>query len=104
MAINATTRTASGFSAIDDVNSPDGGKKLDNQESFLFAEVMKYLYLIFAPGELLYIKIPINFPSIYLWFCANILFSDDDWQVDANGNNKYVYNTEAHPVKVAKTA
>lgn len=52
MAINATTRTSSGFSAIGDVNSPDGGEKLDNQESFLFAEVMKYLYLIFAPGKL----------------------------------------------------
>lgn len=54
MAINATTRTSSGFSAINNVNVPGGGKKLDNQESFLFAEVMKYLYLIFAPGKLQY--------------------------------------------------
>lgn len=51
VAINATTRTASGFSAIEDVNTPGGGKKLDNQESFLFAEVMKYCYLAFAPGK-----------------------------------------------------
>ena len=47
-AINASTRAASGFSAISDVNTPGGGDKLDNQESFLFAEVMKYSYLIFA--------------------------------------------------------
>jgi len=47
-AINATTRTESGFSSISDVNAPGGGEKLDKQESFLFAEVLKYSYLIFA--------------------------------------------------------
>lgn len=51
VAINATTRTSSGFAGITDVNTPGGGSKYDNQESFLFAEVMKYSYLIHAPGK-----------------------------------------------------
>ncbi|WEW54850.1 Mannosyl-oligosaccharide alpha-1,2-mannosidase 1B [Emydomyces testavorans] len=50
-AINATTRTNTGFTAITDVNAPGGGGKIDRQESFLFAEVMKYSYLIHAPGR-----------------------------------------------------
>ncbi|KAF1813171.1 hypothetical protein P152DRAFT_506845 [Eremomyces bilateralis CBS 781.70] len=73
VAINATTRTASGFSSISDVDVPGGGKKLDMQESFLFAEVFKYAYLIFA--------------------------EDDEWQVPKNGKNTWVFNTEAHPLR-----
>lgn len=38
-------RTDSGFSAIKNVNAADGGGKMDVQESFVFAEVMKYVYL-----------------------------------------------------------
>ena len=49
MAINASTRTDSGFSLISDVNAAGGGEKLNLQESFLFAEVLKYSYLIQAP-------------------------------------------------------
>ena len=49
VAINATARTPSGYSSFNDVNTPGGGEKDDNQESFLFAEVMKYAYLIHAP-------------------------------------------------------
>ncbi|KAH8808493.1 glycoside hydrolase [Xylogone sp. PMI_703] len=75
VAINATTRTGSGFSEIKDVNVAGGGGFFDNQDSFLFAEVMKYSYLIHAP--------------------------DNIWQVNHNGQNQYVFNTEAHPVKVA---
>lgn len=44
-AINRYCRTDTGFSAIKDVNKPDGGGKNDVQESFVFAEVMKYVYL-----------------------------------------------------------
>ena len=44
-AINRYCRTDSGFSAIIDVNAEDGGGKADVQESFVFAEVMKYVYL-----------------------------------------------------------
>ncbi|KAB8349692.1 hypothetical protein FH972_023708 [Carpinus fangiana] len=74
VAINATTRTASGFSAITDVNAPGGGKKTDNQESFLFAEVLKYCYLIQA--------------------------EDSVWDANYKGSNQWVYSTEAHPFKV----
>ena len=48
-AINASAYTPSGYSSFLDVNAPGGGEKDDNQESFLFAEVMKYAYLIHAP-------------------------------------------------------
>lgn len=40
-----------GFSAIDDVTKKDGGRFRNEQESFLFAEVFKYSYLVFAAGE-----------------------------------------------------
>ncbi|KAF2094197.1 putative 1,2-alpha-mannosidase [Rhizodiscina lignyota] len=73
-AINATTRTNSGFSDVSNVNTPGGGQKGDLQESFLFAEVMKYSYLIFA--------------------------EDAEYQVDFHGENQFVFNTEAHPLKV----
>jgi mannosyl-oligosaccharide alpha-1,2-mannosidase len=43
-AINATTRVRSGFSEITDVNAPNGGSFTNFQDSFLFAEVMKYRY------------------------------------------------------------
>ncbi|KAL1953346.1 hypothetical protein VTO42DRAFT_3000 [Malbranchea cinnamomea] len=74
VAINATTRTGSGFTAIYNVNDPDGGRKANNQESFLFAEVLKYAYMIHVP--------------------------DGDWNVATDGRNKWVYNTEAHPIRV----
>nr|POF00962.1 mannosyl-oligosaccharide alpha-1,2-mannosidase [Quercus suber] len=40
-------RTPTGYSSISDVNAPHGGNKTDVQESFVFAEVFKYMYLIF---------------------------------------------------------
>jgi mannosyl-oligosaccharide alpha-1,2-mannosidase len=78
-AINATARIGAGFTQIKDVNAPGGGGPLDdNQESFLFAEVMKYAYMIFA--------------------------KDGPWQVNFGGEGdaeRFVFNTEAHPFKVA---
>lgn len=50
MAINATCRTDSGFAAVSNVNAQNGGFKYDNQESFFFAEVMKYSYLAHSEG------------------------------------------------------
>ncbi|CAF9905603.1 MAG: hypothetical protein GOMPHAMPRED_003282 [Gomphillus americanus] len=47
VAINSTTRTPTGFSEISNVTDPTGGDKLDVQDSFFLAEVLKYLYLIF---------------------------------------------------------
>lgn len=49
VAINATTRVGSGFSSISDVTVPGGGSFSNEQESFFFAEVLKYVYLIHAP-------------------------------------------------------
>ncbi|KAF2210194.1 glycoside hydrolase family 47 protein [Cercospora zeae-maydis SCOH1-5] len=77
LAINETCRVGSGFSSISDVNAPGGGSFDDFQESFWFAEVLKYSYLIHAP--------------------------DAEYQVNHEGKNEYVFNTEAHPVKVAGT-
>ncbi|GIZ38550.1 hypothetical protein CKM354_000196600 [Cercospora kikuchii] len=77
VAINETCRVGSGFSSISDVNAPGGGSFDNFQESFWFAEVLKYSYLIHAP--------------------------DAEYQVNHEGKNEYVFNTEAHPVKVAGT-
>ena len=52
MGINATCRTDSGFAAVTNVNAANGGSKDNNQESFLFAEVLKYSYLTHAEGKL----------------------------------------------------
>jgi len=74
VAINATTRVGSGYSSISDVNVVGGGEFTNFQESFWFAEVLKYSYMIHA--------------------------EDAEWQVAKDGVNKFVFNTEAHPVKV----
>ena len=73
-AINATTRVGSGYSQINNVNVAGGDGFTNVQESFLFAEVMKYAYLIQA--------------------------ADGPWQVNYQGQNQFVFNTEAHPLKV----
>ncbi|GAB7351586.1 hypothetical protein MBLNU459_g2208t1 [Dothideomycetes sp. NU459] len=79
-AINRFCRTDSGFSAISDVNLENGGSKTDVQESFVFAEVMKYVFLIHLEDE--------NAPYHV--------------QDDRTGNkNTWVFNTEAHPLRVA---
>ncbi|KAH7382260.1 mannosyl-oligosaccharide alpha-1,2-mannosidase-like protein [Pyrenochaeta sp. MPI-SDFR-AT-0127] len=77
VAVNATTRVGSGYSAISNVNVAGGGSFTDFQESFWFAEVLKYSYLIHAP--------------------------EAEWQVGRDGKNAWVFNTEAHPVKVFGT-
>lgn len=77
MAINETCRTESGFAALTNVNAENGGSQEDNQESFLFAEVLKYSYL--AHSE------------------------EAPWQVQKGDKNKFVLNTEAHPVRVSHT-
>lgn len=66
VAINKTCRVGSGYSTIKNVNQPDGGGFADFQESFWFAEVLKYSYLIHAPVCRL---LPTPFP-----FFSRILF------------------------------
>lgn len=74
LAINSTCRVGSGFSQINNVNVAGGGGAANNQESFFFAELMKYLYLIQS--------------------------RDGEWQVNYQGKQDFVFNTEAHPFKV----
>ncbi|CAN8098067.1 unnamed protein product [Discula destructiva] len=74
LAINSTCRVGSGYSSINDVNQVGGGGFSNFQESFWFAEVLKYSYLIHA--------------------------EDAAYQVKADDTNEFVFNTEAHPVRV----
>lgn len=71
------TTTESGFSAISNVDSSIGGHKKDEMESFIFGEVLKYVYIAFL--------------------------EDGAFQVARDGANSFVFNTEAHPVKVHRT-
>ncbi|KAJ4293782.1 Mannosyl-oligosaccharide alpha-1,2-mannosidase 1B [Collariella sp. IMI 366227] len=73
-AVVEVCRVGSGYSSIRDVNRRDGGGFHDFQESFWFAEVLKYSFLIFA--------------------------EDAPWQVKADHTNQFVFNTEAHPIRV----
>lgn len=78
-AIEKYCKTNSGYSSISDVTAVDGGKKLDKQESFVYAEVFKYIYLI--------------------------LEDERGYQVQDSRKgkqNQWVFNTEGHPLRVAK--
>ncbi|KXJ97347.1 putative 1,2-alpha-mannosidase [Microdochium bolleyi] len=75
LAIDSTTSAGVGYSSIENVNVAGGGGFTDFQESFWFAEVLKYSYLIQA--------------------------DDQPWQINADKGNQWVWNTEAHPVRVA---
>lgn len=46
IAINSTCRTGSGYAELQNVEAADGGGFFDFQDSFFFAEVLKYSYLI----------------------------------------------------------
>lgn len=52
LAINSTCHVGSGYSGLDNVNIAGGAGYDNEQESFLFAEVLKYSYMIHAEGEL----------------------------------------------------
>jgi mannosyl-oligosaccharide alpha-1,2-mannosidase len=71
VAIHKACWTKYGYSAIEDVTIANGGGKSDFQESFWFAEVLKYLFLTFQESEV----------SV------------------KSGRNGWVFNTEAHPLK-----
>lgn len=51
-AINATTRTYTGFSMISDVNNPGSFRKGDTQDSYFLAETLKYAYIIHSAVRL----------------------------------------------------
>ncbi|KAI5300378.1 maturation of Asn-linked oligosaccharides protein, partial [Ascosphaera atra] len=52
VAIRKYARTSSAFTSISNVMDSTGGKKSDFQESFLYAEVLKYCYLTFSEEAL----------------------------------------------------
>ncbi|KAG9761562.1 alpha-1,2-mannosidase, partial [Aureobasidium melanogenum] len=79
-AINRYCRTDSGFSSLTNVDAAKGGSKGDVQESFVFAEVMKYVYLSH-------------------WEDAPYHVQDSRTGV----KNTWVFNTEAHPLRNSKT-
>lgn len=72
--ITKATRVGSGYASLNDVMAKDGGGFQDMMQSFWLAETLKYLYLVFAEESAV--------------------------QVQTDGSNEFVYNTEAHPVKV----
>ncbi|KAK4453935.1 glycoside hydrolase family 47 protein [Podospora aff. communis PSN243] len=75
--IQKVCRVGSGYSGVVNVNVKGGMGYTDVQETFWLAEVLKYLYLIFS--------------------------EDAEWQVKVgSGKNRFVYNTEAHPVRVRR--
>lgn len=67
-------RAGSGFSGVRNVLHGNGGEHDDFQQSFWLSETLKYLYLIFS--------------------------EDSPVQLQADKPNEFVYNTEAHPVRV----
>jgi mannosyl-oligosaccharide alpha-1,2-mannosidase len=76
--ITELCRTGSGFSGLRDVTQADGGSYDDFQESFFLAETLKYFYLLFGPESAV--------------------------QLNVDGPNEWVFNTEAHPFKVRGTS
>ena len=80
-AITNTTRVGSGYSEINNVNVVGGGGFKNFQDSFLFAEVLKYAYLIFVGDE----GGPVNAIQV---------------QGAKGGKQSWVFNTEAHPFRV----
>lgn len=75
LAINSTCHVGSGYSGIENVNVAGGSGFTNTQETFFFAEVLKYSYLIQA--------------------------EDAPYQIQRNGHNQFVYNTECHPLRVS---
>ena len=80
LAQNKTLRVGSGFVSIRNVLREDGGEKGNYMASFMLAEVLKYQYLIQAPPE-----------KKGIW---DVISGEDKV-------NYFVYNTEAHPMRVA---
>lgn len=82
LAQNRTLRVGSGFGLINNVLDATGGGSRSSQQTYFLAEVLKYQYLIQAEKK-------------------------GEWDVlsgkPGGGENKnfFVYNTEAHPIRVA---
>lgn len=77
LAQNRTMRVGSGFSSIKNVLTRDGNGTGNFMASFMLAETLKYQYMIQAPKGGVY----------------DVLYGKDKV-------NHFVYNTEAHPLRV----
>lgn len=71
--IDAAAKTGAAYSSLEDVTVEDGGY-INKMESFWLTETLKYLYLIFA--------------------------EESELQVKVDEPMGWVFNTEAHPLKV----
>lgn len=99
LAINSTCRVGSGYSIINDVNVVGGGGFQNFQESFWFAEVLKYSYLIHSE-----VRISLFSGRTSRVIHANkYIVQEAAYQVKADGTNEFVFNTEAHPVRIPGT-
>lgn len=75
--IDRVARAKVGYSAISDVTQKSGGQQLDFQESFLFAELLKYMFLIFNDQGTV--------------------------QTSTNlANSSWVFTTEGHPLRTIR--
>jgi mannosyl-oligosaccharide alpha-1,2-mannosidase len=75
-AIDTYARLGDGFNFLGNVDKAGGENQRGNgMESYFFAETLKYAYLMF--GE------------------------EGVWQVNHEGGNQFVFNTEGHPLRVA---
>ncbi|KAI9151930.1 putative mannosyl-oligosaccharide alpha-1,2-mannosidase 1B [Paramyrothecium foliicola] len=72
--IKVHCRVGGGYAGITDVTAFDGGQYINQMQSFFLAETLKYLWLIFADDSAVHFQI--------------------------DGSNEWVFNTEAHPVRV----
>ncbi|EXJ83093.1 hypothetical protein A1O1_06711 [Capronia coronata CBS 617.96] len=79
--IRATRVSSGGFSQVADVNvmpENDGpGGRLDMMYGFFMAETIKYAYLIHV--------------------------EEGEWHMQADGRNKWVFNSQAHPLRVRES-
>lgn len=74
--IQRACRRGSAFAQLLDVMQPDGGGYYDQMQSFWMAETLKYLYLIFAAD------------------------SEVQLQLQGGAKSQFVFNTEAHPLRI----
>ena len=72
--IDAAAKTGAAYSSLKDVTVEDGGGFINKMESFWLAETLKYLYLIFD--------------------------DESELQIQVDKPMKWVFNTEAHPVRI----
>jgi mannosyl-oligosaccharide alpha-1,2-mannosidase len=72
--IKVNCRVGGGYSGLRNVTAAGGGERINQMQSFFMAETLKYLWLMFAEESAVHVQ--------------------------AEGANGWVFNTEAHPVRV----